>query len=65
MILCSSKCNASENFETNINIIIYRIAKSITSEEKEIKVIIFDDLIKKDILKLFDSKMIIISIKII
>ena len=64
MILCSSKCNASENFKADINI-MYRTAKNITNEKKEIKVFIFDDLINESILKLFDFKMIMISMKII
>ena len=44
---------------------MYRTAKSITNEEKEIEVIIFDDLMNENILKLFDSKMIMILMKII
>ena len=63
-MLCSSKCNASENFEANMNI-MYRITKSITNEEKEIEIVIFDDLINENILKLSDSEMIMILIKII
>ena len=62
-MLCSSKCNASENFEANMNI-MYRITKSITNEEKEIEIVIFDDLMNKSILKLSDFEIIMILIKI-
>ena len=64
MMLCSSKCNALENFEADINI-MYRTAKNITSEEKEIKILIFDDLMNKSIFKLSNSEMIMISMKIV
>ena len=64
MMLCSSKCNVSEDFETNMNI-MYQTAKNITSEEKEIEIIIFDDSMNENILKLSDSEMIMILMKII
>ena len=63
-MLCSLKCNASEDFEANMNI-MYRITKNITNEEKKIKIIIFDDSINENILKLSDSEMIMILMKII
>ena len=63
IILCSSKCNASKNFETNINI-MYLIAKSVAIERKKIKVVIFENLMNEDILKLSDFEMIIILMKI-
>ena len=63
-MLCLSKCNASKNFEANINI-MYRTAKNITSEKKEIEVVIFDDSMNENIFKLSDSEMIMISTKII
>ena len=63
-MLCSSKCDASEDFETNMNI-MYQTAKNITSEEKEIEIVIFDDLMNENILKLSDSEMIMILMKII
>ena len=63
-MLCSSKCNVSENFEADINI-MYRTAKSITSEEKKIEIIIFDDLMNENILKLSDFEMIMILMKIV
>ena len=62
MMLYSLKCNVSENFEANINI-MYRIAKDIAIEKK-IEVVIFENSMNENILKLFDLKMIIISIKI-
>ena len=64
MILCSSKCNVSKNFETDMNI-MYRTTKNITSEEEKIEVVIFDDLMNEDIFKLSDSEMIMISMKIV
>ena len=64
MILCSSKCNVSEDFETNMNI-IYLIAKNVAIEEKKIEIIIFEDSMNEDILKLFNSEIIIILIKIV
>ena len=64
MMLCSSKCNVSENFKADINI-MYRITKNITNEEKKIEIIIFDDLMNESILKLSDSEMIMISMKIV
>ena len=63
MMLCSSKCNVSEDFEANMNI-MYWTAKNIAIEKK-IKVIIFKNSINEDILKLFISKMIIILIRIV
>ena len=64
IILCSSKCNVFENFEANINI-IYLTAKDVAIEKKKIKIDIFENLMNENILKLLDSEMIIISIKII
>ena len=64
MMLCSSKCNALKNFKANINI-MYRTAKNIMNEKKEIKIVIFDDSMNKSILKLSDSEMIMISMKIV
>ena len=63
-MLCSSKCNALKDFKVNINI-IYRTAKSITSKEKEIEVVIFDDSMNENIFKLSDSEMIMILMKIV
>ena len=45
--------------------IMYLIAKDVAIEEKKIKIIIFENLMNENILKLFDFKMIIISMKII
>ena len=64
MILCSSKCNVFEDFETNMNI-MYLIAKNVAIEEKKIKIDIFEDSMNENIFKLLDSEMIIISMKII
>ena len=64
MILCSSKCNIFENFETNMNI-MYLIAKGVAIEKKKIKIVIFENLMNENILKLFDSEMIIILMKIV
>ena len=64
VILCSSKCNVFENFEASMNI-MYLIAKGVAIEEKKIKIDIFEDLMNENILKLLDSEMIIISMKII
>ena len=64
MILYSSKCNASENFEADINI-MYRTIKNITNEKEKIEVVIFDDSMNENILKLFDSEMIMILMKIV
>ena len=64
MILCSSKCNAFENFKVNINI-MYLIAKDVAIEKKKIKIVIFKNLMNESIFKLFDSEMIIILMKII
>ena len=59
-MLYLSKCNVSENFEINMNI-MYRIAKDIAIEEK-IEIINFKNSINENILKLFDSEIIIILI---
>ena len=64
MILCSSKCNAFENFEVNMNI-IYLTAKDVAIEEKKIEIDIFENLMNENIFKLFNFEMIIISMKII
>ena len=64
IMLCLSKYNAFENFKMNMNI-IYLIAKDIAIEEKKIEIVIFEDLMNENIFKLFDSKMIIILMKII
>ena len=64
MILCSSKCNASEDLKTNMNI-MYLTAKNVAIEEKKIEVGIFEDSMNESILKLPDSEMIIILMKII
>ena len=64
MMLCSLKCNVSEDLETDMNI-MYRTAKNITREEKEIEIVIFDDLMNENIFKLFNSEMIMISMKIV
>ena len=45
--------------------IMYLIAKDVATEEKKIKIVIFENLINENILKLSDLEMIIISIKII
>ena len=63
-MLCLLKCNAFENFKMSINI-MYLIAKDVAIEEKKIKIVIFENLINEDILKLSDSEMIIILMKII
>ena len=44
--------------------VMYRTAKDIAIEEK-IEIVIFKDSMNEDILKLFDSKIIIILIRII
>ena len=62
-MLCLSKCNAFENFEASMNI-MYLIAKDVAIEEKKIKIIIFENLMNENILKLSDSEMIIILMKI-
>ena len=64
MILCSSKYNAFENFKTNMNI-MYLTAKNVAIEEKKIEIVIFEDSMNENILKLFNSEMIIILMKII
>ena len=61
-MLCSSKCNVFEDFEADISI-MYQTAKDIAIEKK-IKIVIFKNSMNEDILKLSDSKMIIILIKI-
>ena len=63
MILCSSKYNISENFEMNMNI-MYLTAKDVAIEKKKIKIVIFEDSMNENILKLFNFEMIIILIKI-
>ena len=64
MILCSSKCNASEDFEMNMNI-MYLTAKNVAIEEKKIEINIFKNLMNENILKLPDFEMIIILMKIV
>ena len=64
MMLCSSKCNVFEDFEASMNI-IYLIAKNVAIEKKKIEVVIFKDSMNEDILKLPDSEMIIILMKIV
>ena len=44
---------------------MYRTAKNITDEEKEIEIIIFDDSMNEDIFKLLDFEMIMILMKIV
>ena len=44
---------------------MYRTAKNITNEEKEIEVVIFDDSMSENIFKLFDFEMIMILMKIV
>ena len=63
-MLCLSKCNVSENFEANINI-IYLIIKDVAIEKKKIKIVIFENLMNENIFKLLDFEVIIISMKII
>ena len=48
----------------NMNI-MYLIAKSIAIEEKKIEIIIFENLMNENILKLSDSEIIIILMKIV
>ena len=62
-MLCLSKCNVSENFEANMNI-MYLTAKSVAIEKKKIKVVIFENSINENIFKLSNLEMIIISMKI-
>ena len=64
MILCSLKCNAFEDFKTNMNI-MYLIAKNVAIEKKKIEIDIFKDSMNEDIFKLFDFEMIIILMKIV
>ena len=64
MILYLSKCNIFEDFEASINI-MYLTAKNVAIEKKKIEIIIFEDLMNENILKLFDFEIIIILIKII
>ena len=45
--------------------IMYLIAKNVAIEEKKIKIVIFENLMNENILKLFNSEMIIISMKIV
>ena len=63
-MLCSLKCNISEDFEASINI-IYLITKDVAIKEKKIEIVIFKNLMNENILKLSDSEMIIISMKIV
>ena len=63
-MLCLSKCNAFENFEMNMNI-MYLTAKDVAIEEKKIEVVIFENSMNENILKLLDFEMIIILIKIV
>ena len=42
IILCSSKCNASKDFEANMNI-IYLIIKNVAIEKKKIKIDIINE----------------------
>ena len=62
-MLCSSKYNVFENFEASMNI-MYLTAKDVAIEKKKIEIVIFEDSMNEDILKLFDFEMIIISMKI-
>ena len=64
MMLCSSKCNVSEDFEMNMSI-MYLTAKNVAIEEKKIEIVIFEDSMNESILKLLDSEVIIISMKIV
>ena len=64
MILCSSKCNAFEDFEINMNI-MYLTAKNVAIEKKKIEINIFENSMNENIFKLFDSEIIIILMKII
>ena len=64
MILCSSKCNVFENFETNMNI-MYLIAENVAIEKKKIEIVIFKNLMNENIFKLFDFEIIIILMKIV
>ena len=64
MILCSSKCNVFEDFETNINI-MYLIAENVAIENKKVEIDIFENSMNENIFKLFDSEMIMISMKMI
>ena len=64
MILYLLKCNVFEDFEVSMNI-MYLTAKDVASERKKIKIVIFENLIKKNIFKLFNLEIIIISIEIV
>ena len=44
---------------------MYLTAKDVAIEKKKIEIIIFENLMNENIFKLFDSEMIIISMKII
>ena len=44
---------------------MYLIAKSVAIKEKKIEIVIFENLMNENIFKLFDSEIIIISMKII
>ena len=48
----------------NMNI-MYLIVKDVAIEEKKIEIVIFEDSMNKNIFKLFDFEMIIISMKIV
>ena len=63
-MLCLSKCNAFENFKTNMNI-MYLIAKNVAIEKKKIKIVIFENSMNEDIFKLFNFEIIIILMKIV
>ena len=63
-MLCSSKYNIFEDFEMNMNI-MYLTAKDVAIKKKKIEIVIFENSMNEDIFKLFDSEMIIISMKII
>ena len=64
MILCSLKYNIFKDFKASMNI-IYLTAKDVAIEEKKIEIVIFKNLMNENILKLFDSEIIIILMKIV
>ena len=64
MILYSSKYNVSEDFKMNMNI-MYLITKDVAIEKKKIEIVIFEDSMNENIFKLFNSEIIIISMKIV
>ena len=45
--------------------IMYLITKNVAIEEKKIEIVIFENLMNESILKLFDSEIIIILMKIV